>query len=110
VSSTASASRCAASTRWRRSTPASGSQRNAIVSCTRAQVCYVLDSCPRHYASDFLDSELFTDCCAILAQERPNALAEHPVAVYLNQWAVQRLKGLWEMLSTKWEKRYAEAL
>jgi hypothetical protein len=29
-------------------------------------------------------------------------------AVGLNQWAVQRLKGLWEKLSTKWEKRYAE--
>jgi hypothetical protein len=26
----------------------------------------------------------------------------------LNQWAVQRLKGLWEKLPTKWEKRYAE--
>jgi hypothetical protein len=56
VSSTASANRCAASTRWRRSTRVlSGSQRNAIVSCTRAQVCYVLDSWQlRHYASDFL--------------------------------------------------------
>jgi hypothetical protein len=31
-------------------------------------------------------------------------------AVYggLNQWAVQRLKGLWEKLPTEWEKRYAE--
>ncbi len=30
------------------------------MSRTRAQVCYVLDSCPRHYVSDFLtDSELF---------------------------------------------------
>jgi hypothetical protein len=28
-------------------------------------------------------------------------------AVGLNQWAVQRLKGLWEKLPTKWEKRYA---
>jgi hypothetical protein len=38
-------SRCAASTRWRRSTRVlSGSQRNAIVWSTRAQVCYVLDS------------------------------------------------------------------
>jgi hypothetical protein len=48
----------------------SGSQRNAIVSHTRAQVCYVLDSwLLRHYASDFLaDSELFADCCAFLAQ------------------------------------------
>jgi hypothetical protein len=33
----------------------SGSQRNVIVSRTRAQVCYVLDSWQlRHYASDFL--------------------------------------------------------
>jgi hypothetical protein len=40
----------------------SGSQRNAIVSRIRAQVCYVLDSWLRHYASDFLaDSELFAD-------------------------------------------------
>jgi hypothetical protein len=40
----------------------SGSQRNAIVSRTRAQVCYVLDSWLRHCASDFLaDSELFAD-------------------------------------------------
>jgi hypothetical protein len=41
----------------------SGSQRNAIVSRTRTQVCYVLDSwLPRHYASDFLaDNELFAD-------------------------------------------------
>jgi hypothetical protein len=38
------------------------SQRNAIVSRMRAQVCYVIDSCPRHYAIDFLaDSELFAD-------------------------------------------------
>jgi hypothetical protein len=29
-------------------------------------------------------------------------------AVGLNQWAVQRLKGDWEKLSTKLEKRYAE--
>ena len=30
------------------------------------------------------------------------------VYVGLNQWAVQRLKGLWEIeLSTAWEKRYA---
>jgi hypothetical protein len=29
-------------------------------------------------------------------------------AVGLNQWAVQRLKGVWEKLLTKWEKRYAE--
>jgi hypothetical protein len=36
------------------------SQRNAIVSHTRTQVCYVLNSWLRHYASDFLaDSELF---------------------------------------------------
>jgi hypothetical protein len=32
----------------------------------------------------------------------------YAVYVGLNQWAVQRLKGLWEKLSTKWEKRYAE--
>jgi hypothetical protein len=59
----ASANRGAASTRWRRSTRVlSGSQRNAIVSRTRAQVCYVLDSWLRHNASDFLaDSELFAD-------------------------------------------------
>jgi hypothetical protein len=38
------------------------SQRNAIVSRTRAQVCFVLASWLRHYASDFLaDSELFAD-------------------------------------------------
>jgi hypothetical protein len=62
VSSTASANRCAASTRWRRSTRLSGSQRNAIVSRTRTQVCYVLDSWLRHYASDFFtDSDLFAD-------------------------------------------------
>jgi hypothetical protein len=30
----------------------------------------------------------------------------HAVYVGLNQWAVQRLKGLWEKLPTKWEKRY----
>ena len=30
-------------------------------------------------------------------------------AVYAhNQWAVQRLKGLWEKLPTNWEKRCAE--
>jgi hypothetical protein len=40
----------------------SGSQRNAIVSRTHAQVCYVLDWWLRHYASDFLaNSELFAD-------------------------------------------------
>ena len=56
----------------------SGSQRNAIVSRTRTQVCYVLDSWLRHYASDFLaDSELFADCCAFLA--RPHALVQRPV-------------------------------
>jgi hypothetical protein len=57
----------------------SGSQRNAIVSRTRTQVCYVLDSWLRHCAkSDFLaDSELFSDCCAFLAQER--RLAQRPV-------------------------------
>jgi hypothetical protein len=27
----------------------------------------------------------------------------------LNQWSVQRLKGLWEKLPTEWEKRYARA-
>jgi hypothetical protein len=32
----------------------------------------------------------------------------YAVYVGLNQWAVQRLKGLWEKLSTKWEKCYAE--
>jgi hypothetical protein len=59
----------------------SGSQRNAIVSRTRAQVCFVLDSWLRHYASDFLaDNELFFDCCAFLAQgARPHALAQRPV-------------------------------
>jgi hypothetical protein len=31
----------------------------------------------------------------------------YAVYVGLNQWAVQRLKGLWEKLPTKWEKRYA---
>ena len=45
----------------------SGSQRNAIVSRTRAQVCYVLDSwLQRHYASDFLaDSELLPTRTAV---------------------------------------------
>jgi hypothetical protein len=60
----------------------SGSQHNAIVSHTRAQVCYVLDSwLLRHYASDFLaDNELFADCCAFLAQGRAtHALAQRPV-------------------------------
>jgi hypothetical protein len=33
----------------------------------------------------------------------------YAVYVGLNQWAVQRLKGLWEKLPTKWEKRYARA-
>jgi hypothetical protein len=43
----------------------SGSQRNTIVLHTRTQVCYVLDSWLRHYASDFLaDSELFADSCS----------------------------------------------
>jgi hypothetical protein len=42
----------------------SGSQHNAIVSRTRAQVCYVLDSWLRHYARTLADSELFADCCA----------------------------------------------
>jgi hypothetical protein len=32
----------------------------------------------------------------------------YAVYVGLNQWAVQRLKSLWEKLPTKWEKRYAE--
>ncbi len=48
----------------------SGSQRNAIVSRTRARapkVCYV--AAALQHASDFLaDSELFADCCAFLAQ------------------------------------------
>jgi hypothetical protein len=49
----------------------SGSQCNAIVSRTRAHVCFVLDSRLQHYASDFLaDSELFADCCAFLVQGR----------------------------------------
>jgi hypothetical protein len=29
----------------------------------------------------------------------------YAVHVGLNQWAVLRLKGLWEKLPTKWEKR-----
>ncbi len=33
----------------------------------------------------------------------------YAVYVGLNQWAVQRLKGLWEKLPTKWEKRYGRA-
>jgi hypothetical protein len=33
----------------------------------------------------------------------------YAVDVGLNQWAVQRLKGLWEKLPTKWEKRYGRA-
>ena len=32
----------------------------------------------------------------------------YAVYVGLNQWAVQRLKGLWEKLPIEWEKRYAE--
>ena len=32
----------------------------------------------------------------------------HAVYVGLNQWAVQRLEGLWEELPIEWEKRYAE--
>jgi hypothetical protein len=32
----------------------------------------------------------------------------YAINVGLNQWAVQRLKGLWEKLPTKWEKRHAE--
>ena len=36
-------------------------------------------------------------------------LGVYAVYVGLNQWAVQRLKGLWEKLHTKWEKRYARA-
>ncbi len=45
----------------------SGSQRNAIVSRTRAQVCFVLDSWLRH-VSDFLaDSELFADSQLLVA-------------------------------------------
>jgi hypothetical protein len=32
----------------------------------------------------------------------------YAVYVGLNQWAVQRLKGLWEKLPTKWGERYAE--
>ncbi len=50
----------------------SGSQRNAIVSRTHApQVCYVLDSWLRHYASDFLaDSELFADSRSCWWQRR----------------------------------------
>jgi hypothetical protein len=32
-------------------------------------------------------------------------LGMYAVHVDLNQWAVQRLKGLWEKLPTKWEKR-----
>ena len=49
----------------------SGSQRNAIVSRTRAQVCFVLDSWLQHYASDFLaDSELFADSQLLVAARR----------------------------------------
>jgi hypothetical protein len=33
----------------------------------------------------------------------------YAIYVGLNQWAVQRPKGFWEKLSTKWEKRYARA-
>jgi hypothetical protein len=33
----------------------------------------------------------------------------YAVYVGLNQWAVQRLKGLWEKLPTKWEKLNARA-
>jgi hypothetical protein len=33
----------------------------------------------------------------------------YAINVGLNQWALQRLKGLWEKLPTKWEKRYARA-
>jgi hypothetical protein len=44
----------------------SGSQRNAIVSRTRTQVCYVLGSWLRHYASDFLaKSELLPTRTAV---------------------------------------------
>jgi hypothetical protein len=43
-------------------------------------------------------------CC----RDVQNLHSQYAVYVGLNQWAVQRLKGLWEMLSTKWEKRYAE--
>jgi hypothetical protein len=33
----------------------------------------------------------------------------YAVYVGFNQWAVQRLNGVWEKLSTKWEKRFARA-
>jgi hypothetical protein len=47
----------------------SSSQRNALVSRTRAQVCYVLDCWLRHYVCDFLDDDaLFADCCAFLSR------------------------------------------
>jgi hypothetical protein len=36
------------------------------------------------------------------------ARARYAVYVGLNQWAVQRLKGLWEKLPIEWEKRFAE--
>ncbi len=47
--------------------------------------------------------ELAHCCCDV-----QNLHGMYAVYVGLNQWAVQRLKGLWEKLATKLEKRDAE--
>jgi hypothetical protein len=43
-----------------------------------------------------------THCCRDVHR---TCTGTYAVYVGLNQWVVQRLKGLWEKLPTKWEKR-----
>jgi hypothetical protein len=43
-----------------------------------------------------------------LARRAEPARACTSSSVGVNQWAVQRIKGVWEKLSTKWENRYAD--
>jgi hypothetical protein len=74
------------------------SRRNAIVSRTRAQVCYVLDSWLLHYASDFLaGSELFADwrscwCSAPTFADSLDDAAVSPQAVSADQGNAQVLR------------------
>jgi hypothetical protein len=79
----ASASRCAASTRWRLSTRASEA-RSATRSCRarapKSATCSTRGCCGTTRATCSPTASCFADCCAFLAQRtRPHALAQRPV-------------------------------